>query len=629
MVYYGSLRVQKNDPQVLDFLTKVVDKVKKRYKENHPLTARALTNIGDYYLNSKSYAAARDIYNQVLTIQLNVLGNNHKDYLNTLIKMAICEWSSGDKGNAAIHFNEATQKYLLMLNKIFPSMSESEKTIFWRTLKPNIDAYMSFAMENGPSQPSLLTDAYNLQLKTKGILINATRQTRNSILNSTDTVIRKLYGEWLELKSTLASYYSSPLEDLKDDHIRLDDLEEKANKLEKELSSRSSRFSAAYKPAEISYEDLRNKLNPDEAAIEIIRVFNYYGQHKGEAEYFGLVAKKEDASPSLVKLGNSDDLEKKFLTIYKKSILNKVKDTQSYRNYWQALETAVGKRTTIYVSVDGVYNTINLNTLQRKDGKFILDEYNIVLVPNTQSVVLGMKSTSSMSMGESEAILLGSPIYGNDALIPPLPGTKEEIRRIDTILVRDHVKTKVLIEKSASEENIKSANHPSILHIATHGFFNPNADLSRNMNMGITVSRAKENALLRSGLLFNGAAAVYSDEPNMEGSNNGVLYAYEAMNLDLQGTRLVVLSACETGIGEIVNGEGVYGLSRSFQVAGADKILMSLWKVDDETTRQLMIAFYENWQRLNDPQRAFIQAQQTIKKKYPQPYYWGGFILLN
>jgi CHAT domain-containing protein len=149
------------------------------------------------------------------------------------------------------------------------------------------------------------------------------------------------------------------------------------------------------------------------------------------------------------------------------------------------------------------------------------------------------------------------------------------------------------------------------------------------MSMGVQVSRAKDNALLRSGLLFNGAAAVFSNEPVLDGSDNGVLYAYEAMNLDLQGPELVVLSACETGLGEIVNGEGVYGLSRSFQVAGADKILMSLWKVDDKPTKELMILFYQNWLRLNDPQKAFVEAQKSMKEKYPHPFYWGGFILLN
>jgi CHAT domain-containing protein len=135
--------------------------------------------------------------------------------------------------------------------------------------------------------------------------------------------------------------------------------------------------------------------------------------------------------------------------------------------------------------------------------------------------------------------------------------------------------------------------------------------------------------LLRSGLLFNGAASIFNKDPILDASNNGILYAYEAMNLNLQGTYLVVLSACESGAGEIMNGEGVYGLSRSFQVAGAGKIMMSLWKVDDKPTKELMVEFYKNWLRLKDIQQAFIEAQQVIKAKYPQPYYWGAFVLLN
>jgi CHAT domain-containing protein/Tfp pilus assembly protein PilF len=629
MVYYGSLRVQKNDPEVLDFLLKFAGKVRKRYTENHPVMAKALANIGGFYLNKKSYAEARDIYNQVAAIQLKVLGEKHKDYLSTLIKTAVCEWQLHDMNNATTHFNQAIRNYLSLADAFFLSMSESEKSNFWRELKPNIDTYLAFAIETGQTNPALLTEAYNLQLKTKGILINSTKQTRNSILQDGDTVTRQLYNDWRNLKSTLAVYYSSTLEDLEEDKIDLKDLEQQANAAEKELSKRSARFSSAYNPPDISVADVRNKLDSGEAAVEIIRVFHYYGDRKGESEYIALIVKKNALTPSLVHIGNGAGLEKNYLSQYKGAIKSRAADTKSYTSYWQPLEPFLRNHKTIYVSVDGVYNSINLNTLQRGDGTFILDNYNLVLVPNTRSVAMGLKSAVQLSGGESKAILLGSPVYGNDALIPPLPGTKEEIRRIDTILLRKHVNVEMFIEQDASEENIKSVYHPSILHIATHGFFNANVDLSKTMNMGVQVFHAKDNALLRSGLLLNGAASMYSDEPILDMSNNGILYAYEAMNLDLQGTKLVVLSACETGIGEVVNGEGVYGLSRSFQVAGASKILMSLWKVDDQATRELMIAFYENWLRLNDLQQAFVQAQKSLKEKYRHPFYWGAFVLLN
>ena len=168
----------------------------------------------------------RKIYNDIAAIQLKVLGEKHKDYLNTLMKMAVCEWYLHDNENAASHFNKAINNYLLLLNTLFHSMSESEKSNFWRTLKPAIDTYFAFAIETGQANPALLKDAYNLQLRTKGILINSTKQTKNIILNSKDSVTRTLYNEWLKLKSTLSIYYSSPLEDLQEDKIDLATLEQ-------------------------------------------------------------------------------------------------------------------------------------------------------------------------------------------------------------------------------------------------------------------------------------------------------------------------------------------------------------------------------------------------------------------
>ena len=629
MMYYGSLRVQKNDADLPSFLSKTTEKIRKRYKEDHPLTAKANSNTADYYLNNKLYAEARNIYRKVITIQGKVLGEKHKDYLNTLMKLGVCEWHLQENGNATSHFSKAIVGYQLILNKLFRSMSEPEKSSFWKTLKPAIDTYLAYVLEAGKANPTLLKDAYELQLKTKGLLINSTKQTRNIILNSGDSVLNKLYNEWLYLKTKLSTYYSSPLEDLKQDKIDLVEIENRANDIEKELARKSSRFAMEYSPISISFEDVRAKLNKDEIAVEIIRVFHFYGNKKGESEYIALVIKKDSTQPILVRIGNAIDIEQNYLSQYKKNIKAKGADTQSYTIFWQPLESTIGNCSTIYVSLDGVYNSINLNTLQRNDGKFMLDSYNIILVNSTRSISSGLHSMVKLSGQETEALLLGSPNYGNDEVIPPLPETKEEIQQIDTLLLRDHIRSKILIEENATEQNIKSTKQPAILHVATHGFFNENVDLSKKMNMGVQVSFAKDNVLLRSGLFFNGAASIFNNDPILDASNNGVLYAYEAMNLNLQGTDLVVLSACETGIGEIMNGEGVFGLSRSFQVAGADKILMSLWKVDDRVTKELMITFYRNWLRVNDPQQAFLQAQKTIKEKYPQPFYWGAFVLLN
>ena len=134
--------------------------------------------------------------------------------------------------------------------------------------------------------------------------------------------------------------------------------------------------------------------------------------------------------------------------------------------------------------------------------------------------------------------------------------------------------------------------------------------------------------MLRSGLLLTGCFTYAKADPKPE-TEDGILTALEVANLDLDETDLVVLSACETGLGDVKAGEGVYGLQRAFNVAGAKTIVMSLWKVDDVVTQKLMSAFYANYVQSNNARQAFLAAQAKIKAQYPQPYYWGAFVMVG
>jgi len=180
------------------------------------------------------------------------------------------------------------------------------------------------------------------------------------------------------------------------------------------------------------------------------------------------------------------------------------------------------------------------------------------------------------------------------------------------------------VNSRATEDAIKKVERPRILHIATHGFFmkdvDPPSGLALSRSVGVS------SPLMRSGLLLAGAGE--SNDLANEAENDGIFTAYEAMNMNLQNTDLVVLSACETGTGEVVNGEGVYGLSRAFSVAGARNLIMSLWKVDDTATQELMYSFYRNWFETGDLKSSFIYAQKKLKVEYGDPYYWAAFILV-
>jgi CHAT domain-containing protein len=185
-------------------------------------------------------------------------------------------------------------------------------------------------------------------------------------------------------------------------------------------------------------------------------------------------------------------------------------------------------------------------------------------------------------------------------------------------------------QRVATEANIKAVKGPTLMHIATHGYFLADTQ-SAGSAMGVDLDNAKNNPLLRSGLILAGAPDPNKEEQavDLQSNDNGILTAYEAMNLNLEGTDLIVLSACETGLGEVKAGEGVYGLQRSFLVAGANALIMSLWKVDDEATQMLMTNFYSNWTKTGNKLKAFKQAQLQLMAKYKEPYYWGAFVMMG
>jgi CHAT domain-containing protein len=210
-----------------------------------------------------------------------------------------------------------------------------------------------------------------------------------------------------------------------------------------------------------------------------------------------------------------------------------------------------------------------------------------------------------------------------------LPGTKTEVDDISSILDNGGFNVQQVMEDQATETAVKNVNQPGIVHIATHGYFQKDVGDYPSV-FGVQAENAQNNPLLRSGLLLADMGKVlYSDQVDISSDDNGILTAYEVLNLDLEGTDLVVLSACETGLGEIKSGEGVYGLQRAFQVAGTDAIIMSLWKVSDDATQKLMSNFYRNWVGSKDKQTAFRDAQLQLMEEYKEPYYWGAFVMIG
>ncbi|MFN7488184.1 MAG: CHAT domain-containing protein [Chryseotalea sp.] len=613
--------------EVEALLNKAIAVYKKKNGEESTNYAKALSDLGMYYRISGKYDLAIQNLSKALALKEKILNANHPEFIKTKEELAIAYWKSNQTQQAYTQYKEVMEKTLTFIDQYFPPMSEAEKTAYWDITSPRFQRFYNFALQNVTQQPELAADVYNYHIATKALLLNATNKIKQIILNGKDVKLKQDYISWLNKKELLARYYALSKDELKEQKIDLKSLEAEANALEKMLSGKSADFAQGYATNRISHDQLAQLLQENEALLEIIRVQAYEQSFTNQVVYMALVVTKNANKPNIVILENGQQLETRYAKYYRNSIQQKQADEYSYQQYWAKIEPALQGKKNIYISVDGVYNQINLNTLKKPDGLFLLQQYEIALLGNTKDFIEIKKR--KVSTGKKNAVLVGFPDFGATEPLA-LPGTKVEVETINKNLKTAGYTTQLFQQKEASEKNLKNVKAPEILHIATHGYFLQDVENQDNA-FGVASENATRNPLLRSGLLLADAGKTMNKQTgtDLSSNDNGIVTAYEAMNLNLEGTDMVVLSACETGLGDVKNGEGVYGLQRSFLVAGADALIMSLWKVDDAATQLLMSSFYTNWVKLRDKQKAFKQAQVQLYTKYKDPYYWGAFVMVG
>jgi CHAT domain-containing protein len=625
-----------NNVAILALLMKKEDKVEQMLKQsaeiykstlgvNSPAYAKVISDLGNFYRYKARYTEAEPLLQQALQMREQALGIVHPLFVQSQEDMALLHWKKKETVKAASLYKEVMSKTIDFVNLYFPPMSEAEKTKYWDMLSPRFERFYNFASEISTGDKELLKDMFEYRVATKGLLLSSTRKVSESILNSGNERLISDYNEWIDSKEHLTALYAYSKEELKEQSVNIDSLENAVNQKEKKLSENSKEFADFFFTSKIKLEDVQKELKADEALVEIIRLRKYNQVLENDCRYLALVVSKTNQQPKLVVIENGNDLEIKHAKNYRVSMKNKINDEQSYTHYWGALDAEVKGKKTVYVSPDGIYNQVNLNTLKKTGGDFLIKQYDFILVGNPGDIVINSKKGKNSS--GKKATLIGFPDYGT-GLIVQLPGTKTEVDGINKLLKSSGYQVAELLQREATETNLKSAKQVSILHIATHGYFLKDVEKT-NWPLGVHADNAKDNVLLRSGLMLSGASEADKVKTGLDSINNGIITSYEAMNLDLKGTNLVVLSACETGLGEVKAGEGVYGLQRAFLVAGADAIVMSLWKVDDAATQQLMNNFYSNWVKGGDKQKAFRQAQVQMMTKFKEPLYWGAFVMME
>ncbi|MCI0751945.1 MAG: CHAT domain-containing protein, partial [Flammeovirgaceae bacterium] len=554
---------------------------------------------------------------------------------------ALLHWAKNDATASAQALKNLTGSYKNFVVDNFSSMSEHEKEDFFLLLKADFDLLNAFILGNqNHEQASVFFEwAYNNQLFSKALLLNETNKLKNQITTSGDEELKRVFNEWEDVRARLSAMHYQK----KKDQIEITRLENQVESLEKILNQRSSVLKTYSE--EITWRNVQGTLQEGEAAVEIIRLkqFSITDQKQkfrftDSVFYLVLCVEKNSVHPKGFFITDGTMLESRFLTFYRNCTMGKINDTVSYNAFWKPIKNKLPGVRKIYLSADGVYNQINLSTLRNPDTRnYLLNELDFVFVTNTKDLLLASNEQSNPN-----ASLYGRPSYRMDEeqirqkdtestikvreirsenldnfreqSFSDLPGTETEISKIQELLKSNQWGVNYRTGFDASETNLKSEKGTPVLHIATHGFF-----LSQKEGEEI-------NSMIRSGIIL---AGVNNEQSANDHLDDGILTAYEATSLNLEGTNLVVLSACETGLGDTKNGIGVYGLQRGFTVAGAKHLLMSLWKVDDRSTNLLMQYFYSEWLAGEEIHQAIKKAQLKMMTEYPHPYYWGPFILLG
>lgn len=608
----------------------------KNFGMQHPAYATVVSNLAALYQDKAEYAQAEKFWKESVDLRRKILGEEHPDFARSLYGLAGVYFATGKFAQAKESFGPVIRNYQNQIDHYFSALSEKEKSSFYNRIKPVFEAYQDFCIQyiTQTNDADLKEQLYDLQLSTKAILLNASNKVRTAILSSSDAELKELYKHWQESKENLVKYYGYSYEELDRQHINIPDLETSANDLEKKLSERSTSFGQQHSKQKLSWKDVQARLQQDEAAIEIIRVRKKFVPDS--IYYAALILLPGEKTPKVFIWPNGRRLEERGFKYYRNAIKYHLKDTLSYPIFWGPLARELGNAKTLFFSCDGVFNKINFNCLQDPKSKtWILEKHTVRLVSNTRELLEKIPANtvtpSASIFGYADFNLTNTPgatrqgttRYGFEGgEIPMLPATEKEVTLLQDVLRQKQWAVQTFTLKEASENNIKKINNPRILHIATHGFFLSDLNISEELQSDD--NDFAQNPLFRSGILLAGAGTKHQ-----AGDEDGTLTAYEAMNLSLDQTDLVSLSACETGLGEVRNGEGVYGLQRSFLVAGARTVMMSLWQVDDTATQELMSSFYKRWMDGEDKFQAFQETQKEMKKKYDLPFYWGAFILIG
>ncbi|HEY5924995.1 MAG TPA: CHAT domain-containing tetratricopeptide repeat protein [Kofleriaceae bacterium] len=611
------------------------------------------TMIADVLRDLGEYKRAEKLLDEHRAFIIKNYGRKHPMYGGAQMAAVDIYAASGNIKEAEKTLDEALDIAERELALVLRAGTDTDHAVYFGRNAYVLDRALNFGIIYAPSSGSAARLALTTLMRRKGRILDAAAAALATIRSKLSPDDKKVLDELNSARAQLAKLVNAGPSAVGGDADaygkEIATLEEKVQKLELQIAKKSAAYRTVTQPIELA---AIQKVIPSDARL--VEIVNYqpwdpkgsYAQRlvlKPRRYVAYVVGQKGD--PVTVELGEAAAIDK-AVEEFRKAVADPDNDRASdlgnalYKLTMGKIVAKLGGSTNILIAPDGALNVVPFSALVDDSKQFLIKKYTFTYLTSGRDLLRLSVKTKAQGGG----VVFADPKFDGSTKAPadagtrgrrsadlrslkwtPLPGTGQEA----DALLKTMKGLKVFRGEDATEGALKQVRAPKILHLATHGFFLPDeapppaADqMSANAPTKTAGSEQFENPLLRSGLALAGANKLSS------GNDDGVLTALEASGLDLWGTKLVVLSACETGVGKVSNGEGVYGLRRSLVIAGAESLVMTLWQVDDFATKDLMAGFYKKLAAGKPRSAALreIQLEISAQEKYAHPFYWASFL---
>ncbi|MDX6405799.1 MAG: hypothetical protein QOH70_3254 [Blastocatellia bacterium] len=656
LLYMGDGDYGKAEPLLLRAQS-IVDK---NPNPEHPEVARTYNILGLLDYSRGDYQKAEPFLRRALLIRSKALGTNHPDVASSDNNLAFLYEATGhitDAIESRVRGNDISENNI-ELN--ITTGSQRQKLLFLDTLSSETNATVSLHTQSAPTSPAALKLAFTTVLRRKGRALEAMTDSIATLRKRLDPRKQALIDELIDMRSYLSSLFvrgpgrltSSQYQDL------VKKIQDRIDELEAEVSSKSAEVAIQNTP--VTLELVQKAMPPNSALVEFVlyKPINVRAtttkDRTGAARYAAYVLPSK-GEPLWANLGEAEKVDDTINST--RGALRDPARREEVKPLARKLDELVmapvrrilRNETTLFLSPDALLNLVPFGALVDEQDRFLIERYSFIYLTSGRDLLRTKASTKSQN-----SVVFADPDFGPEIIaaaattdpsnsclssvyFKPLPGTAAQAEALRGLIPG----ATILTRRQPTEAAIKRVKGPRILHVATHGFFLSCSESGRPLiasapdTMGGTSFMAEdqllandhrsgelEDALLRSGLAFTDA------NRHKGGNDDGILTALEAASLNLWGTKLVVLSACDTGIGAVKSGEGVYGLRRALVLAGSESQVISLWQVSDRATRDLMVGYYRELNSGQGRSEALRQIQLCMLKSEDRwhPYYWAGFI---